>query len=125
MEKELALKEVVKQGFYLLCLTGDITKTSGEFLLTWRNWEEGLGSDIHSFILDFSKVEYINSAGIAALLRLLRSLPEERCRTGCFGLNYHYEKLFKMVGLTRYLRIYPAEQAAMEGLQEEGQDKVD
>lgn len=120
MEKELTLREAVKQGFYLLYLTGDITKTSGELLLTWRNWEEGLGADIHSFILDFSKVEYINSAGIAALIRLLRILPGGRYRTGCFGLSYHYEKLFKMVGLARYLRIYPTEWAAMEGMSEEG-----
>lgn len=120
MEKELLLKEVVKQGFYLLILTGDITKTSGEELLAWRNWEEGLGSDINTYILDFSKVKYINSAGIAALIRLLRILPEGRYRTGCFGLSYHYEKLFKMVGLVRYLRIYPSEWAAMEGLREEG-----
>lgn len=114
MEKELTVKEEQKQGSLLLHLSGDITKTSGDTLLRFRKWEDGLDEGSHSLIINFTEVSYINSAGIASLIRLVRLGTRGGYQTGCYGLHYHYEKLFKMVGLTKYMEIFPSEWAAVE-----------
>ena len=115
--KELLIKEEIKPDAYILRLSGEITKNTGEELLLLRNWESGLPEGITSLMIDFSKVSYINSAGIAALIRLFRLGGGGLYRSGCFGLHYHYEKLFMMVGLNKYLTIFPSEWSAMEKIQ--------
>lgn len=111
---ELTIKEEIKSGVYLLRLSGDITKNSGDVLLQWRNWESGLPDGLTTLLVDFSRVSYINSAGIAALIRLFRIGNGGLYRSGCFNLHYHYEKLFIMVGLNKYLKLYPSEWSAIE-----------
>lgn len=113
-DNELIIKEEIKPDTYILRLSGDITKSSGDALLQWRNWEAGLPDGVTALLIDFSRVSYINSAGIAALIRLCRFGSGGLYRSGCFNLHYHYEKLFTMVGLNRYLNIYPSEWSAME-----------
>lgn len=113
-DNELIIEEEIKPCVYMLRLSGDITKTSGDVLLQWRNWEAGLPDGITALLIDFSGVSYINSSGIAALIRLFRFGNGGLYRSACFGLHYHYEKLFTMVGLNKYLRIYPSEWSAVE-----------
>jgi anti-anti-sigma factor len=110
----LSISEETKQGAYILRLEGEITKNSGDELLRLRNWESGLSEGETSLLLDFSKVTYINSAGIAALIRLFRMRSNGLYQSICFGLNYHYEKLFIMVGLNKYITIYPNEWIAFD-----------
>lgn len=114
-ENELTIKEEIKSGAYLLRLSGDITKNSGDVLLQRRNWEAGLPEGLTVLLVDFSCVSYMNSAGIAALIRLFRIGSGGLYRSGCFNLHYHYEKLFMMVGLNKYLTLYPSEWSAIEG----------
>lgn len=114
MEKELTITGETKSGITLLHLSGDITKTSGEALLRWQKWEEGLEDGNHALLINFTNVSYINSAGIASLIRLVRLGTRGRYRTACYGLHYHYEKLFKMVGLTTCMEIFPSEWAAID-----------
>lgn len=115
--KELIIKEEIKPEVLILRLSGEITKDSGDELLKCRNWESGLPEGITSLLMDFSKVSYINSAGIAALIRLFRLGSGGLYRSCCFGLHYHYEKLFTMVGLNKYLTVFPSEWSAMERIQ--------
>lgn len=111
---ELEIKCETKKEVFLLRLAGDLTKVSGDELLKWHAWEAGLPEGAARLVIDFSQVPYINSAGIAALIRLVRIGKDGLYQAGCFGVNYHYEKLFKMVGLTRWLTIYPSEWTALE-----------
>jgi anti-anti-sigma factor len=111
---DLNIVEERKEGVLLLHLTGEITKPTGDHLLRWRPWEEGLGNQAHVLLINFTGITYINSAGMAALIRLARLGARGNYRTGCYGLHYHYEKLFTMVGLTRYMEVYPSEWAAIE-----------
>ncbi|KUO73012.1 MAG: hypothetical protein APF81_23960 [Desulfosporosinus sp. BRH_c37] len=69
--------------------------------------------EIKAVVLNFSKVEYINSAGIALLIRVVRLAREKPIAVLAHGLNSHYEKIFNMVGLTNYLYIYPNEGTAL------------
>lgn len=113
---ELEIVEEVKDQVLILHLNGDITKTSGDTLLLWKPWEQGLDNGIIGVALDFSKVDYINSSGIASLIRLVRLLSKGQYSVGCYNLQFHYEKLFKMVGLLKIMTIYPSEWAAVTGI---------
>lgn len=114
MNKELSIISEIKGEILLLRLEGDITKESGDELLKWHEWEGGLPDGTTSLVIDFARVPYINSAGLAALIRLVRIGKNGLYRSRCFGVNYHHEKLFTMVGLTRWLSIYHSEWAALE-----------
>ena len=116
MITELEINQEVKEGILILHLRGDITKASGESLLRFKPWDQGLEKGTIGVALDFAEVEYINSSGIAALIRLVRLLNAGQYPVGCYQLIFHYEKLFKMVSLTKYMTIYPSEWAALEGL---------
>lgn len=116
MITELEIIEEFKNGILIFHLRGDITKDSGDSLLRLKPWEQGLDSGTIGVALNFSEVEYINSSGIAALIRLVRLLTSGQYPVGFYHLIFHYEKLFKMVSLTKYMTIYPSEWAAIEGL---------
>ncbi|MDN5362391.1 MAG: hypothetical protein PWP70_1438 [Moorella sp. (in: firmicutes)] len=85
----------------ILTLRGEITAAVADIfaaLLELDPWPEAI-------LLDFSAVDYINSAGIAQLIKLLRQV---RTRGGVLrarGLSGHYQKIFRMVGLTEYITV--------------------
>lgn len=57
-------------------------------------------------LLDFGEVDYINSAGIALLIGLLRHARSAGTTVRVIGLSDHYRRIFRMVGLTQYLEIF-------------------
>lgn len=95
-------------------LHGDLTREAERRLLELRPWETHRDGKRNFLILNLSQVPYINSAGIALLIRLTRSAGKEKMRTFACGVTPHYEKLFRMVGLTEQMMIYPDEYAIME-----------
>lgn len=97
-----------------LDLQGDLTKQAEEALLQLRPWQEGLDEGRSYLVLNLTRVPYINSAGIAVLIRLSRAGAKGGFLTFAYGITPHYEKLFRMVGLTDYMVIYPDEHAITE-----------
>lgn len=103
-EFSMAIREVGEGMF--LDLKGDLTKQAEEMLLQFRDWTEGLEPGKRYLILNFTNVAYINSYGIAILIRLVRIGAKEGFQTMAYGLNSHYKKLLRMVGLTEYMSIH-------------------
>src|SRR5690606_1290153 len=99
----------------ILDLQGDIAKDAEDMLMSLNQWEQGLDGKTF-LVLNFLQVPYINSAGIAILIRLVRYGIKGKYQTFAFGLSAHYQKLFKMVGLTEYMMIYPDEYSVLERL---------
>lgn len=66
------------------------------------------------FVLNFSKCEYINSAGIAAVIGLITRTRRKPQHVLACGLSDHYQKLFFMVGLTDYIEICQDESEAIK-----------
>ncbi len=114
MEQSLRVDIRALPGSLALDLQGDLTKQAEDAVLRLRPWDEGLEGQRKYLILNLTRVPYINSAGIAVLIRLARSGRKGGYQTFAFGVTAHYEKLFRMVGLTEYLMVYPDEYAVME-----------
>jgi anti-anti-sigma factor len=93
----------------VLRFSGDITGTSNEAVFgAYRQ----VPADTRKLVLDFTKVEYINSSGIALLIELLMAAQKDNRTVRSFGLSPHFQKVFMMVGLNQYTHHYPDENSA-------------
>jgi anti-sigma B factor antagonist len=94
----------------VLRFQGDITSASKEVVL---GAYERLSKDhAKNILLDFSKVAYLNSSGIALVIQMLMEANRSGQKVQIFGLTPHFQKVFTMVGLTKYTALHPDEVTA-------------
>jgi anti-anti-sigma factor len=103
--------------YCILDMKGDLTKQSEEPLLSLKHWNIPSPEHKRYVILNFTEVPYINSMGIAILIRIVRGGIQANYQAFAYGLSSHYEKMFRMVGLTQHLVIYPDEYAILQRIQ--------
>ena len=98
----------------VLRFEGDIASTSKEAVL---GTYQGLPKQSTKLILlDFSKVEYINSSGIALVIQLMIEAAKAGQKVSAYGLSQHFTKVFTMVGITKYAGLFPGQQEALAAL---------
>jgi anti-sigma B factor antagonist len=61
-------------------------------------------------------VDYINSSGIALVIQMLLEAYKSGQKIAAFGLTPHFQKVFTMVGITKYASLFPDENAAKASL---------
>lgn len=96
----------------LLKIKGDITAFSESFLNDAYVKANQEGTD--RLLLQFDPKAYINSGGIAVLIQLLALSRKNDQRIGIIGLSDHFEKIFGMVGITKFAQIYQNAESALE-----------
>ncbi|MDF2723111.1 MAG: anti-anti-sigma factor [Paenibacillus sp.] len=119
MDKYFQVRTRVFEYGTILDMDGDMTKLAEEAMLGAPP-REYAGPYL---VLNFTNVPYMNSAGIAILIRIVRTGIKGSYRTFAYGISPHFQKLFRMVGLTEYLMIYPDEYTVLqriESLEERG-----
>ena len=93
---------------------GDIASTSKDAVL---GVYETMPRDTTKLILlDFTRVDYINSSGIALIIQLLIQAAHSGQTVCIFGLSAHFTKVFTMVGITKYARLFPNQPEALAAL---------
>ena len=96
----------------VLRFSGDISSSSHDALLgTYETV-----SKTEPVLLDFTKVEYINSSGIALVIQMLMEANKNSQKIAAFGLTPHFQKVFTMVGITKYASLFPDEASAKASL---------
>ncbi len=93
----------------VLRFSGDITSASQAAIL---GTYEGLSETVKRILLDFSKVEYLNSSGIALVIQMLIAASKRGQTIRTFGLSPHFQKVFTMVGITKYTSLHPDQASA-------------
>ena len=93
----------------VLRFSGDITSASQPAVI---GTYEGLPDSVKRILLDFSKVEYLNSSGIALVIQMMISASKRGQKIHSFGLSPHFKKVFTMVGITKYTTLHPDEATA-------------
>ncbi|MDE1178434.1 MAG: STAS domain-containing protein [Edaphobacter sp.] len=93
----------------VLRFAGDITSASQAAVL---GTYQGLADSTKRILLDFSSVDYLNSSGIALIIQMLIAASKTGQNIQSFGLKPHFQKVFTMVGITKYTTIHPDEQTA-------------
>ena len=98
----------------VLRFEGDIASTSKEAVLgTYQSLPKETAKQV---LLDFTKVDYINSSGIALVIQLLIEASNLGQKVGAFGLSAHFTKVFTMVGITKYAGLFATQAEALAGL---------
>jgi anti-sigma B factor antagonist len=88
---------------------GDITSASKTAVL---GTYQGLPATAKRILLDFSGVDYLNSSGIALIIQMMIAANKSGQSIQTFGLKPHFQKVFAMVGITKYTTLHPNETTA-------------
>jgi anti-anti-sigma factor len=93
---------------------GDIASTSKDAVIgTYQSLNKETAKII---LLDFTKVDYINSSGIALVIQLLMEASNSGQKVYAFGLSAHFNKVFTMVGITKYAGLFPTQTDALAAI---------
>jgi len=82
-------------------LFGEINAAAENKLL--QACQQAVESGASEIKLDFSKVNYINSTGIALIVQLLANARQSKRTVIGFGLSSHYMEIFKITRLSDYI----------------------
>jgi len=114
MGQENEIRLETRGAVTLLDIQGDVTTFSEPFLNeAYKNANDQGASTI---LLKFDEGAYINSGGIAILIQLLAESRKHGQQIGITGISPHFQKIFNMVGITKFAKIYESEEEALEGL---------
>lgn len=94
----------------LMDLQGDVTALAEKKILS--AYERTLAQKSKLLILNFRDVNYINSAGMAIIITLLNKTRAQGGALRAFGLTPHFQKIFEMVGLLKYIPHFNDEKEA-------------
>jgi anti-anti-sigma factor len=102
-----------------LAMRGDLDLAADEALA--GAYAEATSNGATRVVLDFSRVGYINSTGIALIVRLLAEARRDHRDVIAEGLTDHYREIFRITRLSDYVTIADAgpESSPALGLEEE------
>ena len=90
---------------------GEITARSEEQLMA--AYARASGERTRTVIMNFSSLEYMNSAGL--LVTILIRANRQKQRLSAFDLNEHYRQIFELTRLDEAIGIYDDETSAVAG----------
>ncbi len=88
----------------IMIIKGDITAFSEPFLND--AYQEANDQGAAKILLKIDKSSYINSGGIAVLIQILAQTKKNNQTIGITGISEHFEKIFHMVGITKFAKIH-------------------
>jgi len=92
-------------------IKGDVTALTGQPIE--EAYRQVTAAGVKKILLAFASDCYINSGGIAVLIGILAESKKTGQSVRMTGLSAHFQKIFAMVGLTKYAPIRPSEDAAL------------
>lgn len=115
MNDSLEFSTSQQQFIWLIRFPSELTRAEeSKFFNTcpWLQETEG----IRYILFDMSGLNYVNSAGIALLVRFVREALKRQYQVAAFGVSPHYQKIYRIVGLTSYMELFANEYGAIETL---------
>lgn len=113
MEQTTQVETRVKDKIGIIDVSGEVTSYSEKML---DEAYEKLSSDgLKNIAFNFENVSYINSAGMAVLISILTKSRKREQTLRAWGLTEHFQKIFGMVGLTKYMDHAESEADALKG----------
>ena len=98
-------------GVAVLDLMGEINGFAEEALNT--AYAEADAKGTNTILLNFEKVDYINSTGIALIVGLLARARASHKRLLACNLSDHYVEIFNITRLSDFMSVFPDEESAM------------
>ena len=114
MNQEIEIKLEKRGAVTLFDIKGDVTTFAEPFF--GEAYKSANDQGATKILLRFYEDAYINSGGIAVLIQLLAETNKNKQEIGITGLSKHFQKIFKMVGITKFATIYNSLDEALEAL---------
>ena len=116
MGQENEIRLETRGGVTLLDIQGDVTTFSEPFLN--EAYQNANDQGACTILLKFDEGAYINSGGIAILIQLLAETRKHGQKIGITGISPHFQKIFNMVGITKFAKISNTVDEAVEAMAE-------
>ncbi len=113
MESNTNIETIVQDDIGIINIEGEVTSYSEKALQ--EAYKQLTDQGLKKIGLNFEKVSYINSAGMAIIINLLTKSRKSGQTLCSWGLTDHYRKIFDMVGITRYMEVYKNQREALKG----------
>jgi anti-anti-sigma factor len=113
MSKDIQVSTGHKGDIAVISIKGDVTAATGEVIGEAYHLDDVVFNS-PKILLQFDKDCYINSGGLASLIDIASEGRKKNQKIHAYGLSDHFQKIFKMVGLTRCIPVFQSEEAAME-----------
>lgn len=105
---------VVVDGAATINIHGDLNAAADTDLSA--AYETARGAGMTSLTLDFADAAYINSTGIAVLVRILASARRDAVEVRARGLSPHYIEIFEITRISDFMRIERDDVATAGGI---------
>jgi len=112
MNKDIQVSISQKDDVSILQIKGDVTAVTGESIE--EAYQRVTTAGAKKMLFYFDQDGYINSGGIAILIGIASESRKNEQRMRITGLSPHFQKIFNMVGLTKYTEIFPTEELALK-----------
>lgn len=109
----LILEKKVISGDTVLILSfdGQITNTNAYEINA--KITEIFNEKVYNLILDLSRLDYINSIGVATLLSMINTVDQHKGKISIGGLNPFLENVMKLMDLPKTLKIHSRKETAI------------
>ena len=101
-----------RAGLSVIDLYGDIDGFADAALDVAYTEAERYGTP--AVMLNFSRVGYINSTGIALIVGLLARARKSNRRLVTCGLSEHYQEIFNITRLSDFMTVFTDEESALQ-----------
>lgn len=101
-----------RQGLVVLRCEGRLDATTSPQLEDEIN--KLLDSEKVKIMIDFSRIDYLSSAGMRLLLSMTKRLKNKRGRLSIFAIHEEVSEIINMAGFGSVLAIYPTEEEAIK-----------
>jgi anti-anti-sigma factor len=106
------IKLETRDSVTIMDIQGDVTAFSEPFLND--AYQNANTQRTGKILLKFDNNAYINSGGIAVLIQVLAQTQKNDQVIGITGISDHFKKIFNMVGITKFAKIYDSLEDALQ-----------
>lgn len=100
-------------GVRIIDIDGEITAFCESVMMD--AYTEAAQPGVHSIVLDFEGLDYMNSGGIGLLVTMLIRAQRNGQALSAFGLSDHYRQIFSLTRLDEAIELFDDERAAIAG----------
>ena len=108
--QEVQINLRLENKLAIIDLNGDVTGFAEKKIVS--AFEKAAAQQVKFILFNFSSAGYINSAGMSIFISLLTRSQNLGQQLRTFGLSEHFQKIFDMVGLLKYMPHFASEPEA-------------
>lgn len=112
MEKNTQVGTRIQNEVGIIDISGEVTSFSEKIL--YEVYEKLTTDGLEKIGFNFENVSYINSAGMAIIISILTKSRDRGQALRSWGLTEHFQKIFDMVGITKYMDHDKSEEEALK-----------